>query len=232
MTTRAALEVSERQLEEIVTAFAGEAELLRSTAFAPLHDTAVTTLESRCREVLHERLIEHARLRQLRDKLRELTRAGCVREAQQLAGSGSGEFSDLEINFVYRAVEAFRRLRATTRIAASLLLAFVLTAAALKLRPRARPESFELQLTTNIALRFQPIPAGSFQLGSSGDSMADPDEMPPTRVRFSRPFWMSETEVTRRQWHAALYRGCCADPQTQWQQRLQSYVCGISNDDV
>jgi formylglycine-generating enzyme required for sulfatase activity/streptogramin lyase len=47
------------------------------------------------------------------------------------------------------------------------------------------------------ALRFADVPAGEFVMGAGG---AWVDEVPPHRVRISRPFEMGTTEVTQGQW--------------------------------
>ena len=46
----------------------------------------------------------------------------------------------------------------------------------------------------NLSLKFRPIPAGSFMMGSS---YGEEDEKPVHQVVISRPFWMGRYEVTR-----------------------------------
>ncbi len=51
----------------------------------------------------------------------------------------------------------------------------------------------------DLQMQFQPIPAGSFVMGSA--TGGDGDERPVTKVKISRPFWLGRTEVTQGQWH-------------------------------
>ncbi len=54
-------------------------------------------------------------------------------------------------------------------------------------------------------LALQPIPAGTFTMGSPpAEADRDPDEGPQTQVTFSRPFWVGRTEVTQAQWRAVM----------------------------
>ncbi len=47
------------------------------------------------------------------------------------------------------------------------------------------------------------IPAGTFMMGSEeGEPGADPDEYPRHQVTITRPYWISQYEVTRNQWLA------------------------------
>ena len=53
------------------------------------------------------------------------------------------------------------------------------------------------------ALRFAVVPAGEFVMGAGGTWV---DEVPPHRVRISRPFEMGITEVTQGQWLSVMGR--------------------------
>lgn len=59
-----------------------------------------------------------------------------------------------------------------------------------------------LQMTLEIAegvnLRLIKVPAGSFIMGST----RQPDEMPQTTVKISKPFWIGQFEITNRQFRA------------------------------
>lgn len=57
----------------------------------------------------------------------------------------------------------------------------------------------------SIGMRFVPVPAGSFTMGSSdSDREADADEKPARRVTLSRPFHLGKFEVTQAQWEAVM----------------------------
>ncbi len=51
-----------------------------------------------------------------------------------------------------------------------------------------------------ISMEFMPIPAGSFQMGSTSND----DEKPVHQVTLSKPFWMAKTEVTQAQWRQVM----------------------------
>jgi formylglycine-generating enzyme required for sulfatase activity len=67
----------------------------------------------------------------------------------------------------------------------------------------AEPERRVFTLPGGATMAFRLIPAGSFRMGSRGES---PDEEPIHRVRIKEPFWLAETPVTQAQfaeWTAA-----------------------------
>lgn len=55
-----------------------------------------------------------------------------------------------------------------------------------------------VEMTNSFGMRFRLIPPGEFTMGSAGGQA---DEAP-HRVRITKPFYMSVTEVTRAQWEA------------------------------
>ncbi|MBL8269334.1 formylglycine-generating enzyme family protein [Steroidobacter sp.] len=56
-----------------------------------------------------------------------------------------------------------------------------------------------------INLELQPIPAGSFVMGSPADEPGrETDEEPLTKVSISKPFWLGRYEVTHGQWRALM----------------------------
>src|SRR5205823_3586478 len=62
--------------------------------------------------------------------------------------------------------------------------------------PGPKPEVF----TNTLGMKFAPIPAGDFVMGSPhSDKEADPDEKPQHQVRITRPFYLGVYEVTRGQ---------------------------------
>ena len=57
----------------------------------------------------------------------------------------------------------------------------------------------------DIGITMQPIPAGTFTMGSPADEPGRlPNEGPQTRVTITRPFWLGKTEVTHGQWKAIM----------------------------
>ncbi len=57
----------------------------------------------------------------------------------------------------------------------------------------------------DVGLVLQPIPAGTFTMGSPADEAGrSDDEGPQTQVTFSEPFWLGRTEVTQAQWNAIM----------------------------
>jgi formylglycine-generating enzyme required for sulfatase activity len=68
----------------------------------------------------------------------------------------------------------------------------------------AKQESDPLHLRAgDVTIDFAAIPAGQFMMGNDA-GYADQREKPRHLVRITRPFYLSETEVTRRQWHAVM----------------------------
>jgi len=56
-----------------------------------------------------------------------------------------------------------------------------------------------------LALTLQPIPAGTFTMGSPvGEVGRGDNEGPPTRVAITRAFWLGQFEVTHGQWQALM----------------------------
>src|SRR5438874_1822880 len=63
----------------------------------------------------------------------------------------------------------------------------------------------EPRVVADPKLRFMPIPAGTFMMGSpAGEAGRSDDEGPQTRVTISQPFWLGQTEVTHAQWRAIM----------------------------
>ena len=59
--------------------------------------------------------------------------------------------------------------------------------------------------TNSIGMRFVPIAAGSFTMGSpDSDREAGADEKPAHRVTISKPFLLGKFEVTQAQWEAVM----------------------------
>ena len=83
-------------------------------------------------------------------------------------------------------------------------LAWVVLATALA--AQGQPWSFTPAQPGRDTLRmeFVRIPAGSFQMGASGEKARHSDEGPPHEVRISKGFWMGKYEVTQRQWRAVM----------------------------
>ncbi len=60
-------------------------------------------------------------------------------------------------------------------------------------------------ITNSLGVKFVRIPAGSFSMGSAHDvKQAGFDEMPQHSVTISRSFYMSEHEVTQREWQTVM----------------------------
>ncbi len=59
-------------------------------------------------------------------------------------------------------------------------------------------------ITKSFGMKFVWIPAGEFIMGSSGEPHYKHDEDPIHRVKISKGFWMSQTEVTQKQWKAVM----------------------------
>lgn len=71
-----------------------------------------------------------------------------------------------------------------------------------RLVPLNRPPIVPLETVTNsVGMKLSRIPAGTYQMGSAD---GEPDESPPRNVTFSRPFFMSLTEVTQEQWQKVM----------------------------
>src|SRR5262249_3996150 len=99
------------------------------------------------------------------------------------------------------AIEAPGRLgaRAWWVAAAVLLLGLAAVWAAPRPPPPPGPP-MEPSITNTIGMRFAPIPAGAFLMGSpKGDKMASADEPSPHREWIARPFYLGIHEVTRGQ---------------------------------
>ena len=65
-----------------------------------------------------------------------------------------------------------------------------------------------LSLAKDVQVRLVLIPAGEFVMGSIREQQSpEGNENPPHRVRISRPFYMSATEITRRQYAAVMGEG-------------------------
>ena len=58
-------------------------------------------------------------------------------------------------------------------------------------------ETWVVDLENSVSMEFEPIPIGSFLMGSNE---GEEDEQPVHKVVFSRPFWMAKTEVTQQQY--------------------------------
>ena len=59
--------------------------------------------------------------------------------------------------------------------------------------------------TNSVGMRFVPIAAGSFTMGSpDSDREADADEKPAHRVTISKPYLLGKFEVTLAQWEAVM----------------------------
>ena len=76
-----------------------------------------------------------------------------------------------------------------------LLIALALLALACRERTWVEPRT---------GITFVRIPAGEFTMGAPLDEPFRRDDEVPHRVRISRPFLMSQTEVTQRQWMAVM----------------------------
>ncbi|MBI5768703.1 MAG: SUMF1/EgtB/PvdO family nonheme iron enzyme [Verrucomicrobia bacterium] len=74
------------------------------------------------------------------------------------------------------------------------VVAFTALSVASHAQTTPAPEPF----TNSLGLRFVPIAAGEFVMGSTATA-ADPDEQPAHRVKIAAPFFISETEVTAAQ---------------------------------
>jgi formylglycine-generating enzyme required for sulfatase activity/predicted Ser/Thr protein kinase len=60
-------------------------------------------------------------------------------------------------------------------------------------------------VTNSIGMTLRLIPAGEFLMGSpDSDASAEPDEKPRHRVRITKPFYLSLTEVTQGQYRAVM----------------------------
>jgi len=59
-----------------------------------------------------------------------------------------------------------------------------------------------------LAMDLVAIAAGEFTMGSPEDEPGRfADEGPPTRVKITRPFWISRTEITQAQWRTVMGKG-------------------------
>lgn len=56
----------------------------------------------------------------------------------------------------------------------------------------------------SVGMQFVFVPAGSFVMGLSAAEIGGGGSSDPTRVRISRPFWISTTEVTQGQWKRVM----------------------------
>ena len=74
------------------------------------------------------------------------------------------------------------------------------------------PGSGALWIAEPLGLRFRHAPAGEFFMGSpETEPGRTPDEVW-HKVKLSQSFWMSETEITRRQWALVMGEGSVEDP--------------------
>ena len=73
----------------------------------------------------------------------------------------------------------------------------------LHVEPREGVGTTQPTLENSIGMEFVSVPAGEFDMGSTGDE-AYPREQPVTRVRISEPFYLGKHEVTRRQWEEVM----------------------------
>ncbi len=62
-------------------------------------------------------------------------------------------------------------------------------------------EPFEIP---GLEMRFVPVPAGPFQMGSPADEVERHSDETLHQVEITRPFWMAETEVTQGQWRSLM----------------------------
>ncbi len=89
----------------------------------------------------------------------------------------------------------------TTRLHSAVLA--VALAAAVAAATAATAQTAEH--TNSVGMRFVPIAAGSFTMGSpDSDREADADEKPAHRVTISKPFLLGKFEVTQAQWEAVM----------------------------
>jgi formylglycine-generating enzyme required for sulfatase activity len=85
-------------------------------------------------------------------------------------------------------------------VAGVLLLGLVAVLSAWVFRDKTLPK----EITNTIGMKLVLIPAGEFLMGSpDSDKEAMADEKPRHRVRITRPFYLSATEVTQGQYRAA-----------------------------
>jgi formylglycine-generating enzyme required for sulfatase activity len=63
-----------------------------------------------------------------------------------------------------------------------------------------RPRTF----TNSIGMKFVPIPAGSFMMGSPREETGRYDDEILHKVTITKPFYMQTTQVTQRQWQALM----------------------------
>jgi formylglycine-generating enzyme required for sulfatase activity len=57
----------------------------------------------------------------------------------------------------------------------------------------------------DLGMVFQPVPAGSFQMGTDVPKVPrSDDEKPQHGVRISQPYWLGNTEITQGQWQAVM----------------------------
>lgn len=69
----------------------------------------------------------------------------------------------------------------------------------------AKPQAGQPFTVTDLALEMQPIPAGTFRMGSPyHEPGRGANEGPQTVVTISRPFWLGRTPVTHGQWKALM----------------------------
>jgi formylglycine-generating enzyme required for sulfatase activity len=70
----------------------------------------------------------------------------------------------------------------------------------LLLAPASLPAA-EPRIVPGLGITMVPIPLGTFTMGHpAGWYENDADEAPPTRVTFTKPFWLAATELTIAQW--------------------------------
>ena len=78
-----------------------------------------------------------------------------------------------------------------------------------------------------LALTLQPIPAGTFTMGSPvGEVGRGDNEGPPTRVAITRAFWLGQFEVTHGQWQALMSTDWCSKEEKKAIGALDAYVKG------
>ena len=209
-TDRRTLERSGVKLDGIWQSYLKQCAAMASSKVPLSPGDEVARLEGACRSELDARLAEHERQLRLREELLKLTASGHVREAEKLAGTLDSQFTDVELNPVYRVVAIFRRLRMATRLIAGVAATAVVVAIVLKVRVMsAKP--VEIALASNVVIRLLPVPVGEFTLGSKEtEQEAEQDERPATVARVVHRFWLGETEITQGQWKAVMRTGVLA----------------------
>ncbi|MBI5154568.1 SUMF1/EgtB/PvdO family nonheme iron enzyme, partial [Candidatus Poribacteria bacterium] len=93
-------------------------------------------------------------------------------------------------------------------------------------------KSFRLELPGGAVLNMVEVPSGTFTMGSSlGEYGRDPDEGPATEVTVTAPFFISDTEITRKQYRAIMgakdVDGADDSPVTGMTWADAMYFCGL-----